>query len=81
MCAGECEERAEHNHNLAIAILTITGKILLEIVKRWGLNRTQWVADLCFDDLLLWNTWMYERRREAPLGELRVVRHPWVSYE
>ena len=37
----------------------VTAKILHEITKRWGANKTQWVVELCFDDLLNWNTWMW----------------------
>lgn len=46
----------------------VTAKILHEITKRWGANRTTWVVELCFDDLYNWNTWMFTRRRELPLG-------------
>lgn len=48
----------------------VTAKILHEITKRWGANKTQWVVELCFDDLLNWNTWMWTRRTETPLGLL-----------
>jgi hypothetical protein len=48
----------------------ITSKALYEIAKRWGVNRTTWALELCFDDLYMWNTWMYTQRREAPLGLL-----------
>jgi hypothetical protein len=44
----------------------VTAKILHEITKRWGANRTRWVVELCFDDLLNWNTWMYTRRYHTP---------------
>jgi hypothetical protein len=46
----------------------VTAKVLHEITKRWGLAKTKWVVELCFDDLLEWNTWMFENRREVPLG-------------
>jgi hypothetical protein len=34
------------------------------------------VVELCFDDLLNWNTWMYTRRREAPVGLLSWGSNP-----
>lgn len=46
----------------------VTAKVLNEITKRWGVAKTKWVVELCFDDLLEWNTWMFENRREVPLG-------------
>lgn len=35
----------------------VTAKVLHEITKRWGVTKTKWVVELCFDDLLEWNTW------------------------
>eukprot|EP00041_Stephanoeca_diplocostata_P022284 m.529731 g.529731 ORF g.529731 m.529731 type:complete len:1108 (+) comp22020_c0_seq2:118-3441(+) len=56
----------------------VTAKVLHEIIKRWGVNdRTQWVVDLCFDDLFTWNTWMYTQRRETPLGMLSWGSNPF----
>ena len=46
----------------------VTAKVLHEITKRWGPAATGWVVELCFDDLLNWNTWQWTHRREAPLG-------------
>jgi hypothetical protein len=49
----------------------VTANILHKIVQRWGFNdKTQWVVELLFDDLLNWNTWMYARRRQSPGGLL-----------
>ena len=45
----------------------VTAKVLNEITKRWGVAKTKWVVELCFDDLLEWNTWMFENRREVCL--------------
>jgi hypothetical protein len=56
----------------------VTAKILHEITKRWGTNRTKWVVELCFEDLLEWNTWMYTQRRELPLGMLAWGSNPYV---
>ena len=48
-----------------------------QITQRWGAEKTKWVVELCFDDLLTWNTWMYQRRREAPLGLLSWGSDPY----
>jgi hypothetical protein len=55
----------------------VTAKILHEITKRWGLAKTKWVVELCFDDLLNWNTWMYTRRTETPLHLLSWGSNPF----
>eukprot|EP00039_Didymoeca_costata_P032943 m.40010 g.40010 ORF g.40010 m.40010 type:complete len:1184 (+) comp9617_c0_seq4:174-3725(+) len=56
---------------------TVTGKVLYEIVKRYGIEKTRWVVELCFDDLYNWNTWLFTTRREAPLG---IVSHGSTPY-
>jgi hypothetical protein len=56
----------------------VTAKVLHEITKRWGANRTRWVVELCFDDLLEWNTWMFTQRREFPLGMLAWGSNPYT---
>ena len=43
----------------------VTAKILHEITKRWGVAKTQWVVELCFEDLFTWNTWMYAERTNS----------------
>lgn len=55
----------------------VTANILHKITQRWGEARTKWVVELLFDDLLVWNSWMYERRREAPLGLLSWGSDPY----
>jgi hypothetical protein len=56
----------------------VTAKILHEITKRWGANRTKWVVELCFEDLLEWNTWMFTQRREIPLGMMAWGSNPYT---
>ena len=58
----------------------VTAKILHEITKRWGVNRTKWVVELCFDDLLNWNTWMYNRRRTWALTSVITTSRLFVTY-
>jgi len=48
----------------------VTSKVLLEMLHRWGSERMGWVVELLFDDLYTWNSWMWLRRREAPVGLL-----------
>ena len=55
----------------------VTAQILQRLVDRWGPERMRWVVELCFDDLLNWNTWMYARRREAPAGLLSWGSDPY----
>ena len=55
----------------------LLSRVLLEIVKRWGLPRTRWVVELCFDDLYNWNTWIFANRREVPLGLLSYGSSPY----
>lgn len=58
----------------------IVAKALYEIATRWGVNRTRWALELCFDDLLVWNTWMFTQRREAPLGLLSYGESAYCAY-
>ena len=46
-------------------------------VRAAGAANTSWVVELLFDDLLNWNTWMWTRRREAPLGLLSWGSDPY----
>ena len=55
----------------------VTANILHKITQRWGAERTKWAVELMFDDLLNWNTWMFARRREAPLGLLSWGSNPY----
>jgi hypothetical protein len=55
----------------------VTAKVLHEITKRWGPSKTRWVVELCFDDLLNWNTWMWTNRREYPLGMMSWGSNPY----
>lgn len=55
----------------------VTAKILHEITLRWGANKTRWVVELCFEDLFTWNTWMWNERREMPLGMLSWGSDPY----
>ena len=55
----------------------VTANILSKIVERWGSAKTKWVVELCFDDLLNWNSWMWARRREAPAGLLSWGSDPY----
>ena len=52
-------------------------RILHEITKRWGKDATRWVVELCFEDLFVWNTWMWTQRREKPLGMLSWGSDPY----
>jgi hypothetical protein len=45
----------------------VTAKALLEVARRWGVDRVRWALELCFDDLFNQNTWMWSQRREPPL--------------
>jgi hypothetical protein len=40
----------------------VTSRALFEVAKRWGIDRTRFALDLCFDDLFTQNTWMYTQR-------------------
>ena len=55
----------------------VTANILYKITQRWGAERTKWAVELMFDDLFVWNTWMFARRREAPLGLLSWGSNPY----
>ena len=44
----------------------VTARVLLEIVRRWGLRRVRWAVELLLDDLLVWNAWIYANRLESP---------------
>lgn len=59
---------------LHIAMLSL---LFRQITKRWGAAKTKWVVELCFDDLFNWNTWMWTRRREEPLGLLSWGSDPY----
>jgi hypothetical protein len=48
----------------------VTATILHKITQRWGAAATQWVVELCFEDLFIWNTWMWAQRTETPLRML-----------
>jgi hypothetical protein len=56
----------------------VTAAVLQKIVRRWGANRTRWVVELCFEDLFIWNTWMFNERTETPLYMLSWGSSPYV---
>ena len=45
----------------------VTSQALALVAQRWGVERTRWALQLCFETLFVQNTWMYTQRREAPL--------------
>tara|TARA_B110000208_G_scaffold134378_1_gene162547 strand:- start:163 stop:1869 length:1707 start_codon:yes stop_codon:yes gene_type:complete len=55
----------------------VSAKILLEIVQKWGVQKTRWVVELLFEDLFTWNSWWWTRRREAPAGLLSWGSDPY----
>lgn len=58
----------------------VTSKALFEVAKRWGVNRTRFALDLCFDDLFVQNTWLYTQRRLLPLGLITYGSSPYDSW-
>lgn len=58
----------------------VTSKALFEVAKRWGVKRTRFALDLCFDDLFTQNTWMYTQRRLLPLGLITYGSSPYDSW-
>ena len=39
--------------------------MLKEHVRRWGIDKTRWLVELLFDDLLVWTNWIRDRRTIA----------------
>ena len=58
----------------------VTAKALFEVAKRWGLERTHFAVELCFDDLYTQNTWMYTQRRLLPLGLVTYGSSPYDAW-